>query len=193
MVAATEPKTIQKAMQLVGTLTDEALRNGSIKKNHEKRGNIKEPNKDRNVRDENKRTRMGNDFTTTTNLGRGGYTGTTPKCTTCNYHHLPEIPCRACFNCNCLGHFAKDCRVAPKNVNPTNARNPVARTCYECGSTDHIRSACPRMNQAQRPGETITTKSWLLMRVRVMGTKGIRQRVGHSCWEKKRLARTRTL
>ncbi|GKB19415.1 hypothetical protein Tco_0853338, partial [Tanacetum coccineum] len=32
MVAATEPKTIQKAVQIAGTLTDEALRNGSIKR-----------------------------------------------------------------------------------------------------------------------------------------------------------------
>ncbi|GJT65923.1 putative reverse transcriptase domain-containing protein, partial [Tanacetum coccineum] len=39
-----------------------------------------------------------------------------------------------------------------RNVNPINARNPVARTCYECGSTDHIKAACPRLNQAQRPG-----------------------------------------
>ncbi|GKE19616.1 hypothetical protein Tco_1427193, partial [Tanacetum coccineum] len=35
---ATEPKTIQKSMQIASTLTDEALRNGSIKKNPEKRG-----------------------------------------------------------------------------------------------------------------------------------------------------------
>ncbi|GJT93500.1 reverse transcriptase domain-containing protein [Tanacetum coccineum] len=39
MVAVMEPKTIQKAVQLAGTLTDEALRNGSIKKNPKKRGN----------------------------------------------------------------------------------------------------------------------------------------------------------
>nr|GEX99225.1 putative reverse transcriptase domain-containing protein [Tanacetum cinerariifolium] len=32
MVAATEPKTIQKAVQISGALTDEAIRNGSIKK-----------------------------------------------------------------------------------------------------------------------------------------------------------------
>ncbi|GJW90342.1 retrovirus-related pol polyprotein from transposon TNT 1-94 [Tanacetum coccineum] len=36
MVAAMEPSTIQKVVQIAGTLTDEALRNGSIKKNHEK-------------------------------------------------------------------------------------------------------------------------------------------------------------
>ncbi|GJX76132.1 reverse transcriptase domain-containing protein [Tanacetum coccineum] len=41
MVAATEPKTIQKAVQISGALTDEAVRNGSIKK-VEKRGNMEE-------------------------------------------------------------------------------------------------------------------------------------------------------
>ncbi|GKB93156.1 reverse transcriptase domain-containing protein, partial [Tanacetum coccineum] len=71
MEVATEPKTIQKAVQIAGTLTDEALRNGSIKKNPKKRGNRGEPSKDRNVRDDNKRTRIGNAFATTTNpVGR---------------------------------------------------------------------------------------------------------------------------
>ncbi|GJU74776.1 putative reverse transcriptase domain-containing protein [Tanacetum coccineum] len=93
IVVATEPKIIQKAVQIAGTLTDEALRNGSIKKNPEKRGNEGEPSKDRNVRDDNKRTRTGNAFSITANPVRGGYTGTAPKCTTCNYHHSPEIPC----------------------------------------------------------------------------------------------------
>ncbi|GJZ43605.1 hypothetical protein Tco_0590860 [Tanacetum coccineum] len=46
------------------------MRNGSIKK-VEKRGNIGEPNKDKNGRDNNKRTRIGNAFTTTINpIGR---------------------------------------------------------------------------------------------------------------------------
>ncbi|GJV66274.1 putative reverse transcriptase domain-containing protein [Tanacetum coccineum] len=102
---------------IAGTLTDEALRNGSIKKNPEKRGNRGEPSKDRNVRDENKRTRTGNAFATTTTLSG-----------------------------------KKTWYDVPKNVNPVNARNPAARACYECGSTDHIKSACPRLNQAQGPG-----------------------------------------
>nr|GEW35287.1 hypothetical protein [Tanacetum cinerariifolium] len=138
-VAATEPKTIQKAVQIAGTLTDEVLRNGTIKKNPERRGNVGKPSKDRNEREDNKRTRTGNAFSTTENLVRGGYTGTEPKCTACGYHHLPETPGRFCFNFNRLGHFAKDCRVVPRNVNPTNARNLISRTYFECGSTNHIK------------------------------------------------------
>ncbi|GJW93632.1 reverse transcriptase domain-containing protein [Tanacetum coccineum] len=117
MVAATEPKTIQKAMQIAGTLTDEALRNGSIKKNPKKKGNGGEPSNDRNVRDDKKRIGTGNAFDTTANPVRGGYTGTTPK-------------------------------VVPKNVNPINARNPTVRACYECGSANHVKATCPRLNQA---------------------------------------------
>ncbi|GJU31608.1 putative reverse transcriptase domain-containing protein [Tanacetum coccineum] len=148
MVAATEPKTIQKVVQIAGTLTDEALRNGSIKKNPEKKGNMGEPSKDRNVRDDNKITRTGNAFATTTNpVGRENM-GMVLKCTTCNTHHLPETPCRTCFNCNRPGHFAKDCRVVPRNVNPINARNPNVRACYECGSTDHIKTG--RGNQGNQ-------------------------------------------
>ncbi|GJZ51297.1 putative reverse transcriptase domain-containing protein [Tanacetum coccineum] len=138
MVAATEPKTIQKAMQISGSLTDEVVRNGSIKK-VEKRGNAGEPSKDKNGRDDNKRTRTGNAFATTANpVGREN-TGTWPKCTTCN--------------CSRPGHLAKDYRGVQRNVNPVNARNPTVRTCYECGSTDHVRSTCPRLNRAQGPEE----------------------------------------
>ncbi|GKD17177.1 putative reverse transcriptase domain-containing protein, partial [Tanacetum coccineum] len=64
-----ESKRIER--HIAGTLTEESLRNGSIKKNHEKRGNEGEPIKDRNMKDDNKRTRTGNAFATTTNpVGR---------------------------------------------------------------------------------------------------------------------------
>nr|GFA39970.1 putative reverse transcriptase domain-containing protein [Tanacetum cinerariifolium] len=65
---------------IAGTLTDEALRNGPIKKNPEKRGNKGEPNKDRNVRDENKKTRTRNAYATTTNpVGRENTGGNRPN------------------------------------------------------------------------------------------------------------------
>ncbi|GKE24801.1 reverse transcriptase domain-containing protein, partial [Tanacetum coccineum] len=54
----------------------EAVRNGSLKKNPEKRGNGGEPNRDRNARDENKRIGTGNPFATTTNPVRREYKGT---------------------------------------------------------------------------------------------------------------------
>ncbi|GJY90076.1 reverse transcriptase domain-containing protein [Tanacetum coccineum] len=123
MVAVTEPTTIQKAMKIAGTLTDESIRNGSIKKNLEKRGNEGEPSKDWNGRDDNKRTRIRNDFATTTNPVRRENMGMTPK-------------------------------VVPRNVNLVNARNLAAArgACFECGGTDHYKSACPRLNRALGPG-----------------------------------------
>ncbi|GJS77265.1 putative reverse transcriptase domain-containing protein [Tanacetum coccineum] len=132
MVAAIEPKSMQKAVQISGALTDEAVRNGTIKK-VKKRGNVGEPSKDRNKRDDNKRTKTVNTFATTMNpVGREN-TGTWPKCTTCNSYHAPVGPCRTCYNYNYLSHLANDCRNVPRNVNPVNARNPPARACYERG------------------------------------------------------------
>ncbi|GKE64228.1 retrotransposon protein, putative, ty3-gypsy subclass, partial [Tanacetum coccineum] len=125
MVATTEPKTMQKVVQISGALADEAIRNGSIKK-VEKRGIMGEPSKDKNDKDYNKRTRTGNAFATTANpVGREN-----------------------------TGHFARDCRVVPRNVNPVNVKNPkpARGACYECGSTDHLKPACPRLNRAQGPG-----------------------------------------
>ncbi|GJU56114.1 putative reverse transcriptase domain-containing protein, partial [Tanacetum coccineum] len=124
MVAATEPKTIQKVVQISGALTDEAMRNGSNKK-VEKRGNVGEPSKHRSERDDNKRTRTVNAFVTTVNpVGREN-----------------------------IGTWPKDRRGVSRNVNLINARNPTVRACYECSSTDHVRSACPRLNRAQGPEE----------------------------------------
>ncbi|GJX57830.1 putative reverse transcriptase domain-containing protein, partial [Tanacetum coccineum] len=134
MVAAMEPKTMQKVVQISGVLTDEAVKNRSIKK-VEKRGNMREPNKDKNGRDDNKMTRTGNVFATTANpVGRENM-GTWPKCTTYNSYHAPRGPCHTCFNYNRPDYLTRDCRVVPRNVNPVNVRNPTpARgACHECG------------------------------------------------------------
>ncbi|GKE68489.1 hypothetical protein Tco_1526561 [Tanacetum coccineum] len=87
MVAATEPKTIQNAVQISGVLTDEAVRNGSIKK-VKKRGNVGEPSKDRSGRDDNKRTRTVNAFATTDKPCRKREYGYLAQ-----VYHLQLLPC----------------------------------------------------------------------------------------------------
>nr|GEW57954.1 reverse transcriptase domain-containing protein [Tanacetum cinerariifolium] len=105
MVATMEPKTMQKAVQIYDALTDEAVRNESIKK-VKKRGIVREPSKDKMV------------GTIIRELG--------------------------------LGMFLLLLSV-PRNVNLVNAKNLHIRACYECGSIDHVRPACPRLNRAQGP------------------------------------------
>ncbi|GKD53558.1 reverse transcriptase domain-containing protein [Tanacetum coccineum] len=154
MVAVTEPATIQSAVLKAGMLIDEAIRNGSLRKNTQKRGNVREPSRDGNVRDDHKRSRTRRAFASTTNPVRREYTGAAPKCTNYNFYHHLEMPCRTCTNCNRLGHFAKDCRAGPRIVNPVNARNPTAArgAYFEYGGTDHYQATCPRLNRAPRQG-----------------------------------------
>ncbi|GKD89435.1 hypothetical protein Tco_1364942, partial [Tanacetum coccineum] len=69
-LASNGAKDYTEAMQISGARTDEVVRNGSIKK-VEKRGNVGEPSKDKNGRDDNNRTRTGNAFASTSNpVGR---------------------------------------------------------------------------------------------------------------------------
>ncbi|GKA17200.1 hypothetical protein Tco_0697037 [Tanacetum coccineum] len=62
-----------RRLQKAGTITDEAIRNGSLKKNPDKRGNGGDPSRDRNIKDYNKRTRTENSFATTANSVRREY------------------------------------------------------------------------------------------------------------------------
>ncbi|GJV43525.1 reverse transcriptase domain-containing protein [Tanacetum coccineum] len=94
---AMEPKTIQKVVQISGALTNEAVRNGSIKNFLRKEEMV----------DGNRKWKR-------------------------EY---------------------RDCRDVPRNVNHVNARNPTIRARYECGSTDHVWLAFPRLNRAQGPEE----------------------------------------
>nr|GEU96272.1 transposon Ty3-G Gag-Pol polyprotein [Tanacetum cinerariifolium] len=104
MVAATEPKTIQKVVQISSALTDEAVRNESIKK-VEKRGNVGEPSKDKNDRDDNKRTRTENAFATSAN----------PDCRVMPRNVNPinvksPSPARgSCYECESTDHLIPAC------------------------------------------------------------------------------------
>nr|GEY69512.1 hypothetical protein [Tanacetum cinerariifolium] len=109
---------------------------------------------DENVMDDNKRSRTGRAFATTTNPVRKEYTNNAPKCTNYNYHHQPEVPCRLCTNYNRFENLAMDCRLRPSLVNPPNARN-VTVACgayFKCSGMDHYKAACLRLNRAPRSG-----------------------------------------
>nr|GEY46377.1 hypothetical protein [Tanacetum cinerariifolium] len=127
-------------------------RNGSFKKNTEKRGNGGAPSKDGDVKGDNKRSRIGRAFATTTNPVRKEYMSLAPKFTNCNFHYQPKTPCHTYTNCNRLGHFAMYYRARPRMVTSLNARNPTAArgASFECGGTYHYKVACPRLNRAPR-------------------------------------------
>ncbi|GJU14677.1 uncharacterized mitochondrial protein-like protein [Tanacetum coccineum] len=67
-----------------------------------------------------------------------------------------------------------DCRGVPRNVNSVNAKNPTVRACYECGSTDHVRSACPRLNRAQEPDGKSSNQVAVYNRGQSRGNQGTR-------------------
>ncbi|GJV28920.1 putative reverse transcriptase domain-containing protein [Tanacetum coccineum] len=97
--------TIQKAVQISGALIDVAVRNGSIKK-VEKRGNMGEPSKDKNGRDDNKRTRTRNAFATTINPNRPSHLAKDCRCVSRNVNPVnarnPTV--RACYECGSTNH-----------------------------------------------------------------------------------------
>ncbi|GJV18153.1 putative reverse transcriptase domain-containing protein [Tanacetum coccineum] len=92
---------------IAGMLTDEAIMNGSLKKNTEKRGNGGELSRKENVRDDNNRSKTGRVFATITNHVRKEY----------------------------MGHFSRDFRAGPRMVTLVSARNPTTTrgACFECG------------------------------------------------------------
>nr|GFA97773.1 reverse transcriptase domain-containing protein [Tanacetum cinerariifolium] len=150
MVAATKPPAIQSAILKAGV----AVRNGSLKRSGESRGDGEESSKEGNVKGDNKRARTGKLFAIITNHVRKEYTGSAPRCSNRNFHHNLKTPCCMCTNCNRLWHFAKDYRVGPKMVNPQNARNQTIahEDCYECSGTKHYKSRCPRLNRVSGQG-----------------------------------------
>ena len=72
------------------------------------------------------------------NAGPTGYTGTHPKCAQCGLHHSGVCP--VCYKCQRNGHFAKYCTAEP----PAGVNR---KSCYGCGSTEHMKNTCPFAQQ----------------------------------------------
>ncbi|GKB23861.1 putative reverse transcriptase domain-containing protein, partial [Tanacetum coccineum] len=146
MLRATQPTTIHSAILRAGILTDEAVSCGTLTKGNEKRKGVEETSKLGGSWKENKKAKVGTGFVATA-PPRNKYVGPYLKCAKCYSYHPEDV------NCQKLGHFAKDCRTTYRKVAPVNAVRMCnnQRVCYECGSSDHLRNTCPKMNRA--PGQ----------------------------------------
>ncbi|KAI3758493.1 hypothetical protein L6452_06057 [Arctium lappa] len=132
-VTSGRPNTMQEAVSLAAKLTDNATRSGLFS-NEKAKGKRKMEEPRRRQFD----GRKGKEQRITGNFGiqaqtAGKEKGMVPKCDKCNYYHQGR--CIICHRCSKVGHFAKDCKSTQKRV------------CFECGSMDHLRSACPKYNR----------------------------------------------
>ncbi|GJS27672.1 putative reverse transcriptase domain-containing protein [Tanacetum coccineum] len=104
-------------------LTDEAVRCGTLTRSSEKRKEVEETSKQGGSWKDNKKAKVGKGFVAT-------------------------APPR-----NKPGHFARDCRASVNQVAPVSVvmMGNNQRVCYECGSSEHLRNTCPKLNRA--PGQ----------------------------------------
>ncbi|GJW50792.1 hypothetical protein Tco_0092143 [Tanacetum coccineum] len=121
-----EPITIQSDVLKAVMLTDEAIRNGSLRKNTKKRGNVGEPSKDGNVKGDNKRSRTGKAFATTTNLV--GPRMVNPL----NTRNL-IVARGVCFECGGTDHYKAAC---PRGQGHRNNGNQACGRAFMLGADE---------------------------------------------------------
>ncbi|GJZ84297.1 putative reverse transcriptase domain-containing protein [Tanacetum coccineum] len=149
MLRATQPTTIQSAILKAGILTDEAVRCGTLTKGNDKRKEMEESSKQGSAWKDNKKSKTGSGFVATVPL-RNDNVSTYPKCARCYTFHPENASCKLCYNCQKLGHYARQCWAPIRQVAPVNAvrMGQNQRACYECGSLDHFCNDCPKWKQA---------------------------------------------
>jgi hypothetical protein len=133
---AVNPTTIQGAVQLAQTLTDQAVRTGTLSKN--KKSFDQDPKGKRKWDGESGRNVKA--FAATTE--KSSYAGNNPKCDKCGLHHKGSCDSLVCFKCKKMGHTSKKCRNGESST-------PGARkgSCYECGAADHYKRECPKLKK----------------------------------------------
>ncbi|GJX02998.1 hypothetical protein Tco_0188914 [Tanacetum coccineum] len=95
------------------------------------------------------------------------YAGPHPKCTRCNLHHSRN--CLKCDKCKQTGHFSRNRRRGEGN-------NGRISACYKCGSFDHLRNVCSRLNRAPNNNNNARNhRAPARGRVHVIGAEEARQ------------------
>nr|GEU66358.1 retrotransposon protein, putative, Ty3-gypsy subclass [Tanacetum cinerariifolium] len=130
-------------------LTDEVIHCGTLTKGNDKRKEMEESSKQGSTWKDNKKSKTGLGFVATVPL-RNDNVNTYPKCAKCYTFHPENAPCKLCYNCQKLGHYARQCWAPIRQVAPVNTvrMGQNKRACYECGSLDHLRYDCPKWKQA---------------------------------------------
>ncbi|KAD0553100.1 hypothetical protein E3N88_44081 [Mikania micrantha] len=175
-VMGSNPTTLEAAIHLGATLTEEYVKAGVLTRKGYKRAQIEEGKKPEQHHHKKKKQKTIKNFvamtvaaptqaTTITAIpqpatARKPYTGLFPLCTKCQYHHLPTTPCRKCLKCGRMGHLAATCRATHLAAATTTTANPATtggRVCFNCGAEGHFRNQCPRLNNA-----TATARSFVI-------------------------------
>jgi len=162
-VFGSNPTTLDAAIRLAATLTDNHVRAGTLTKKGAKEVTDKvstEPKTETSTEFKtepsfnNKRKFNNNNFAITTppisaiplnqvapitQFNKKPYTGILPLCNTCLFHHPASVPCRQCTNCGRFGHLNTTCRFLAQ------PNQPIGRGCYQCGDPNHFRSTCPQL------------------------------------------------
>ncbi|GJX14289.1 putative reverse transcriptase domain-containing protein [Tanacetum coccineum] len=133
MLRATQPTTIRNAILRAGILTREAISYGTLTKGSDKRKEVEESSKTGGSWKDNKKEKTRTGFVATA-PPRNEIASPSSKCGKCYTFHPENIPCNMCFNCQKLGHFARDYRAPVRQVAPVNAvrMSNNSRVCYEC-------------------------------------------------------------
>ncbi|KAI3797506.1 hypothetical protein L1987_32763 [Smallanthus sonchifolius] len=130
-VLGSNPTTLEEAIRLAATLSDNHVKAGTLSKKGAKRNiekSTNEPTKETKAESSfNGKKRKGKNFSIITpatplaqvaptafNPNKKPYVGTLPLCNTCQLHNTTYMPCRLCTNCGRSGHTANICVLLPE-------------------------------------------------------------------------------
>ncbi|KAI3821571.1 hypothetical protein L1987_09139 [Smallanthus sonchifolius] len=145
-VIGRNPATLEDAIRLSATLTDNHVKAGTLTKKGTKKvsDTITPPTHNKEATTEpsrNNRKRKTRNYVVVTPAipinqatpmvqapAKKPYVGIYPLCATCNYHHPQSIPCRLCTYCGRYGHTVNVCwtKALAGQVNPPNQTNTQA-------------------------------------------------------------------